>query len=96
MAIEDIKDELEKKFKELERYCRNNGVPCSLVYAIPGKGKAVYKQHVVTPLQANVEISPDRITPTVAMFTAGFRIVPEQRVNDNIISADEFEDDDDE
>lgn len=98
MVSEEVKSTLETKLKEITRYCRNNGIPITIAYALPNNGKAQYVQHLVSPLQAGVEISPDRITGMALALKNGFHVVPELRANDNTLTEDDldFGDDDDE
>lgn len=87
----EVLAEIEAKAQEFEDLCRRRQVPMTLAY-FGGchHNKPEYNQHIVSPTECGLDLEPDYITPTVAMFLNGFKIVPAIRANDNVYDASEL------
>ena len=87
----EIMAEADQKAQDFITFCRKNRIPATLVYNKGiAKDKAQYTHYIVTPVECGTDINPDYITPTVAMFLNGFKIVPSARARDNVFDADEI------
>ena len=77
----EYKKEIEGMIANLTTYCRAHGVPMGVVFAENSGNDTKYECDVVTPLQCNVELKRDLISPMLVMFNEGFSVIPKTAVD---------------
>lgn len=71
-----LKESVNQRIQELKAVCKEHEIPIMIAYAEEKSGGTYYTREVVTPLQCNVRLTNDLITPCLLMFSKDFRVIP--------------------
>jgi len=85
----EVLNELEARKKELFLFCLANKIPCFCIFANETESGTEYEHVVVTPHEADMTLTDDKITKYSASLNKNFelRLKANQKIEDNMDQA---------